>query len=309
MFCARTVAALAAWYILTLTGCGMAPRLKGTSETAVVAFTAGGVRGIDHPRFSRATAYRGLWVADAARDVDTWGIYFLEPYDPNRIPVLFVHGIGGTPLDFLTMLDALDRTKFQAWVFHYPTALRLGESSFALRGLLADLERKHRFGALVVVAHSMGGLVARGYLNGAQPDSDAVSRRLLITISSPWQGQAWAQSGARFMPGGPQSWIDLSPESDFLVSVRVPLRQVPQYVFFGFRSGASLLATGSSDGRISLASQMPTWIQDQAARCWGYDADHTGILAHPAALAQFKVLLASEAGRLNAHGVPAAYSR
>ena len=309
MFSKRTAAMLSAWTILPLMGCSTATRVREVSETPVAAFASGKIRGLDHPGFSRAQARRGLWIADAARDGDTWGIYFLEPYDPDRIPVLFVHGIGGTPLDFRTMLNALDRTKFQAWVFQYPTAPRLGAASSALRGLLADLEHKHRFGALFIVAHSMGGLVARGYLVAAQQDKDDVPRRMLVTFSSPWQGLASAQVGARFMPGPPESWTDLSPESDFLVSVRAPLRNASHYIFFGFRRGPSLLASQSSDGSVALSSQMPRWIQDQAERCWGYDADHVGMLSDAAVLERLNALLSFEASRLRSGRVPRAPPR
>jgi hypothetical protein len=51
-------------------------------------------------------------------------IQVLEPYDTSRIPVLFIHGIGGTPRDFRAVIDALDRTRFQAWVFSYPPGAR-----------------------------------------------------------------------------------------------------------------------------------------------------------------------------------------
>lgn len=309
MLLARITVVLAAWTFLPLSGCGTVPRARHVPEAAVAAFAAGEIRGLDHAGFSRAQAQRGLWVADATRDGDTWGIYFLEPYDPDRIPVLFVHGIGGTPLDFQAMLRVLDRTKFQAWVFHYPTTLPLGAATSVLRGLLADVQRKHRFVDLVIVAHSMGGLVARGYLVAAQQDTAAVFWTLLVTFSSPWQGHASVQAGTRFMPGPPGSWTDLVPESDFLVSIRTPLRNVPHYVFFGFRRGPRLLASGSSDGSIALSSQIPRWVQDQAERCWGYDADHVGVLSDPAALARFNALLISETDRRHASRVPGAYPR
>lgn len=229
-----------------------------------------------------------------------WGIYLLDAYDPHRIPVLFVHGIDGTPLDFRTMVGDLDTTRFQAWFYYYPTGLRLPAASAALHRLLAELERKHHIGGLVIVAHSMGGLVARDYLARAQRDGSEASPRLLVTLSSPWQGVASAQAGAWLMPSPPESWTDLSPESDFLVSLRAPLYGVPHYVFFGYRRHRSLLSSQSSDGAITVLSQLPRWIQDQAVRYWGYDDDHVGILSDRAVLAQFRALLAVEFRRLRA---------
>lgn len=237
------------------------------------------------------------------------GIYFLEPYDPRRIPVLFVHGIGGAPRDFRTILDALDRTRFQAWAFNYPAGLRLHTASRALGDMLSELQRQHRFETLFIAAHSMGGLVSRGYLVEALRDDAGGYVRLLVTFSSPWEGHAWARVGARFMPGAPGSWVDLSPDSDFLVSLREPLRRVPHYVFFGFRRSPSLLMSQSSDGTIAMSSQLPGWIQEQAERSWGYDTDHAGILSHRAVLERFNSLLASEADRLRLDRLPPGYWR
>jgi len=224
----RTVALFAAWTLVLLVGCAIAPpRGPGPDVAEAAVLAAGEIRGLDHPGFSDAEAADGLWTSQATMQKGGAGIYFLEPYDPRRIPVLFVHGIGGTPRDFRSMLDTLDRTRFQAWVFHYPTGLRLHTASRALRGILAELQRKYRFDALFITAHSMGGLVSRGYLMEAPQDEASRYDQVLITFSSPWEGHPWPQAGARFMPGPPGSWIDLSPASEFLVSLREPLRRRP----------------------------------------------------------------------------------
>ena len=52
---------------------------------------------MDDPRFSDENARRGLWQpVEFVRQVGA-GVYFLEPYDPTKIPVLFVHGALGHP--------------------------------------------------------------------------------------------------------------------------------------------------------------------------------------------------------------------
>jgi len=268
MHLGRTATLLSAWILLTLAGCGAAPVRELAPESS-----------------------------DAVLGRSGAGIQMLEPYDPKRIPVLFVHGIGGTPQDFRAMLDGLDRTRFQVWVFWYSTGLRLGTASRALHASIAELQRKHRVDALFIVAHSMGGLVARGYLADALRDEGGGPARLLVTLSSPWEGNEWAQAGARFMPGAPGVWTDLSPASDFLVALRKPVPRVPHYVFYGYRRGPSLLTQQSSDGAITLSSQIPAWIQEQAERCWGFDADHVGVLSHRAVLERLNALLGSEADR------------
>jgi pimeloyl-ACP methyl ester carboxylesterase len=237
------------------------------------------------------------WVPPRVPTIDSTsaGVQMLEPYDSERIPVLFVHGIGGSPRDFDAIVGRLDRTRFQAWVMRYPTDAGLLEASRVMGRALAELQRKHRYRSLFVVAHSMGGLVSRRYLIDAVQESDGGVAHVLVTFSSPWNGNEWASVGARLVPNPPRPWIDLSPESAFLLSMRGPMRGVPHHVFFGYRRGPSLLTSESSDGAITLKSQIPDWIQQQAEHCWGFDADHTDILANDAALDRLNRLLAHAA--------------
>jgi pimeloyl-ACP methyl ester carboxylesterase len=100
------------------------------------------------------------------------GIYLIHPYDPNKIPILFVHGLLGTPLSWQNLTNDLCSDPkilehYQPWFFLYPTGQPVLESSAQLR---EDLEATQRLfdpsGSavashhVVVVAHSMGGLLA-----------------------------------------------------------------------------------------------------------------------------------------------------
>ena len=56
------------------------------------------------------------------------GLYFLQPYDPDRIPVVFVHGLISTPFDWVKTINGLQadpeiRKRYQFWVFAYPTGI------------------------------------------------------------------------------------------------------------------------------------------------------------------------------------------
>ena len=58
------------------------------------------VNTLEDPRFRDEHAAESLWRPyDFIFDVGP-GVYFLEPYDARKIPVLFVHGINGTPSNF-----------------------------------------------------------------------------------------------------------------------------------------------------------------------------------------------------------------
>ena len=125
----------------------------------------GTVTRIDDPRFSDENAHRGLWQpVEFVRQVGA-GVYFLEPYDPKKIPVLLVHGALGHPGDFAAIVAALDRRRFQPWLAYYPTATRLDATTMALDRWMEQLYVRHRYRRLAVVAHSMGGLIARAFID------------------------------------------------------------------------------------------------------------------------------------------------
>lgn len=295
--------------VCATTACGYSPWRETIpdlkhAEAALghpIALATGQIRSLDHPEFDDATAERALWRPLGMLDKGGTGIFFLEPYDPKRIPVLFVPGIAGSPRNFRRMIESLDRTRFQAWLFSYPSGFRATSVVALLHDVLANLESEHRFDTLFITAHSLGGLISRSYVRSGFPEGERV--KVLVSFSSPWMGVSWAAAGARNMPTPVPAWADLSPGSPFLVSLREPLatdaRQPPHYVFFGYRREASFLMTESSDGVISIASQIPPWIQDQAEHYWGYDTTHVGILSDESALERYNALLVSAADRLD----------
>lgn len=101
------------------------------------------------------------------------GIYMFEPYQPGKIPVLMVHGLLSSPLTWAPMFndlraDPVLRERFQFWFFYYPTGNSYLETAADLRDDLDRLRKtvdpQHRDPALdqmVLVGHSMGGLVSK----------------------------------------------------------------------------------------------------------------------------------------------------
>ena len=97
----------------------------------------------------------------------------LEPHQPGRIPVVFIHGLAsdeGTWFDMLNELRAwpVFHRRFEPWVFHYPTGASFLQVSAVLRRELqaavcaADPQgRDPALKNLVLVGHSMGGLHAK----------------------------------------------------------------------------------------------------------------------------------------------------
>ena len=127
---------------------------------------------LNHPTFQERTAETiGLLnPADAQRNR---GLFMLEPYDPKRIPVLMVHGLWSSPRTWMDMFNDLRsfpeiRERYQFWFYLYPSGQPFWISANHLRGDLAEMRKVfdpgHRHGPadqMVLVGHSMGGLVSR----------------------------------------------------------------------------------------------------------------------------------------------------
>jgi pimeloyl-ACP methyl ester carboxylesterase len=95
------------------------------------------------------------------------GLYFLQPYDPDRIPVVFVHGLISTPFDWVKTINGLladseIRKHYQFWVFAYPTGNPVLYSALRLREELAKVDKLYpNHKGYVLVGHSMGGLLSQ----------------------------------------------------------------------------------------------------------------------------------------------------
>ena len=95
------------------------------------------------------------------------GIFLLQPYDPSRIPIFFVHGLASTPYIWRDPIneiqeDPILRDKFQAVVFSYPTGNPIAYSAEKFREDLVKFEKRYPMPkGFVLVSHSMGGLVSQ----------------------------------------------------------------------------------------------------------------------------------------------------
>jgi pimeloyl-ACP methyl ester carboxylesterase len=101
------------------------------------------------------------------------GLYLSDPYQPGRIPVVFVHGTASSPIWWTEMFntlksDPLISQKYQFWFFVYTSSKPIISSAADLRTALnkkiASLDPRGKDPALrqmVVVGHSQGGLLAK----------------------------------------------------------------------------------------------------------------------------------------------------
>ena len=256
-------------------------------------FHVGTVSSLDNPWFSEKQATKGLWQPYGFIEDGGTGVHFLQPYDPDKIPVLFVPGIDGTPRGFATIIEQLDQEKYQAWVYSYPSGLRLTWLARGTHKLLESLHRKYRFDELHVVAHSMGGLVFRGGLNLCTQNGSCKFLRSYTTLSTPWNGVASARSGVKWAPTVVPVWRDLDPYSEYVTTLfDTPLPEALSHqLLFGFRQ-SSVFGSGSSDGVIKLTSQLRPAAQEQAQLIRGYDEDHVSILSSETVVRKVQEILA-----------------
>ena len=97
------------------------PSGSSTPNTLGELTAIGAIADLSDPRFSQENAESSLWRPFDFIVSSQPGIYFLEPYDERKTPVLFVHGSGGTPANFAYLIARLDRTRYQPWLYLYPS--------------------------------------------------------------------------------------------------------------------------------------------------------------------------------------------
>jgi hypothetical protein len=97
----------------------------------------------------------------------------LQPYQPGKVPVVFVHGTASSPARWAEMVNVLQsdlniRHRFQFWYFAYTTGNPIIYSAKLLRdaldGALRTLDPQGVDDALrqmVVIGHSQGGLLVK----------------------------------------------------------------------------------------------------------------------------------------------------
>jgi pimeloyl-ACP methyl ester carboxylesterase len=207
------------------------------------------------------------------------GVYFLERDDPKKTPVLFVHGMSGTPLSFDYLAQHLDRKRFEPWLYYYPTGVHLEAAADHLAQTVAKLQRHYPHQRLVVVAHSMGGLVSRAFVQRHSRAGGPLAIPLFVTISTPWDGHRGAEMGVKHSPAVVRVWEDMAPGSGFLKRLfETPLPPgTVHHLLFTYRRSSTSLGE-SNDQAVTVASQLRPAAQAGAVRLHGFDDTHIGVL-------------------------------
>lgn len=144
--------------------------LAGGQRTLAADFGAAMLLALSKSRVDKLGFSRLL---DPAKYDNTIQLNFTQPYDPKRIPVLMVHGLDSTPATFAPLYfriihDPVIRNNYQFWLFSYPSGYPYHYSAALLRRELDEVARDfpdHK--DIVIVGHSMGGVISRLMLTDA----------------------------------------------------------------------------------------------------------------------------------------------
>lgn len=252
----------------------------------------GAIMEVTDPLFSEENAVKGYWnPLDFFHEIGG-NIYFREPYDPSKIPVLFVHGAVGTPKNWHYLLSTLDHELYQPWYFYYPTGPSIKSMADLLFWKISNLHLKYRFPKMYIVAHSMGGLVVRSLLVDYGQHLPPIKK--FISISTPWSGDPLSEVGVKYSPGVIPAWKDMGRESEFVQSIyRKPLpKGLDFFLFFG-HDGNRNPFRDNNDRVVTLSSQLDPRVQNEASMVYGFNEDHTSILVSDKVASLLNTILVS----------------
>lgn len=100
----------------------------------------------------------------------------LQPYDPRKIPIICIHGLGNSPATWAPLVeflrgDPVIRENYQVWFYAYPSGLPYPLAASYLRDQLAEARRHHPgLRDAVVIGHSMGGMISRVLITDSRDD-------------------------------------------------------------------------------------------------------------------------------------------
>ena len=198
-----------------------------------------------------------------------------RPNDPRRPTVCLVHGMNSSSGGFVHMIAPLEEAGFGVVVYDYPFNRDLDESCEAFRRNW--LEFRRRVGEArqwAILAHSMGALLARSFVEDPENDARDVASLILIgpvvhgsslarvqTLLQlldgvrAVQGQSAADALAHLGDGLGEAAEDITPGSAFLEALnRRPRREgVPYHILAGDVGFLSHVARRQLEAHVEVA--------------------------------------------------------
>jgi len=220
---------------------------------------------------------------------DRYGLRIPDAYDPSKPLVVLIHGLDSSNAMWGSMVNLLQAEGHQVGSFAYPDDGAIAEAGLLLADGFADLRLKHPNAKPVrIVAHSMGGLVARHYIEGAGYRG-GVDRLIMLGTpnhGSNWTAWRWATewnsqykicktegnwTWSRLTEdGNGEAATDLKPGSSFLTALNaLPRRQGVGYsIIAGDRSAVRQVG---ADWVACTADYVPK-------QWWGFRQAHQGLI-------------------------------
>jgi pimeloyl-ACP methyl ester carboxylesterase len=129
--------------------------------------------------------------AATAMQARRWGLLLPQNFKPDRPLIVFVHGLDVDRNYCFPMGELATQAGWQVGYFGYPGDQPIDDSASLFARSIHDLQTRYPKTRIDIVAHSMGGLVARGYVEG--PDYTIGVERLIL-IAPPNAGSGWARA-------------------------------------------------------------------------------------------------------------------
>jgi pimeloyl-ACP methyl ester carboxylesterase len=241
--------------------------------------------------WKRRLADLGARTLQASRRRQSYGMKALASYrpnDPRRPTVCLVHGLNSSSGGFVHLVPHLEQAGYGVVVYDYPFNQRLEDSCSQFRtDWQAFRKQAGELRPWAILAHSMGALVARSYVEGDDQAAREVAALIMIaplnqgahlarlqtvhqTLSSLMaiNSKRTAQALAQLSDGIGQAAEDMLPGSPFLsrLNRRSPPAGVPYHILAGSsgaiprdvrqQAQARLDALTSANSLVSMFSQL-----------------------------------------------------
>lgn len=228
-------------------------------------------RDANHPnRFQAALRERLTTETIRAR----YGVKFSQDLGEVRRAVVHVHGFNSCPETAAYLIEPAQGLRLPVGAFAYPNDQSLAASALLLSAELKALSTRYPGLQIALVTHSMGGLVARSCIEDPQLDPGNVDQ--IIMVATPnhgsllaryavatdlWEhwlgrrkGWPWTRTRDAIVDGLGEAAIDLTPGSEFLVTLNNRPRN-PRVAY------TLLLGSGGTVTAAEVA-----WARDRACR-------------------------------------------
>jgi uncharacterized alpha/beta hydrolase family protein len=255
------------------------PDTNGRPESLF--YPAGTLRSLDDPIFDASFATLGMYDPASFLEQAPTAFYALEEDLGFKIPVIFVHGINGSAREFRALVEQLDQQRYKPWFYHYPSGGDLDQLAELFYQIFLSGKVYNSNGMpVIVVAHSMGGLIVREAINKYQGKSRENELQLFVSMATPFGGHAAAAKGEEHGLIVLPSWRDLNPDNDFIKNLyRKPLPEFMHHeLIYAYQNPGTIKLGENSDGVVALTSQLYPQAQSQADGQFGFDNSHTDIL-------------------------------